>query len=42
LHGAAVQQADDGRFYVETNDGAPMFLANLIDAYAGRLARRPS
>ena len=37
-----VQQADDGRFYVETNDGAPMFLANLIDAYAGRLARRPS
>ena len=26
-----VQQAADGRLYVETNDGAPMFLADLID-----------
>jgi hypothetical protein len=26
-----VQQADDGRLYVETNDGTPMFLADLID-----------
>jgi len=26
-----VQQTDDGRLYVETNDRTPMFLADLID-----------
>ena len=26
-----VQQADDGRLYVEANEGTSMFLADLID-----------